>query len=64
MMEYALVAENEHRSDGVQENRMEVYLDYALATENSVSEHSSDPEHIQGGDGIATSDQVERSHKQ
>ena len=31
-MEYALVGETEHRSDGAQEHRMEVYLDYALDT--------------------------------
>ena len=40
-MEYALVGETEHRPDGAQENRMEVYLDYALHTGNPVSEHSS-----------------------
>ena len=45
-MEYALVSEPEHRSDGVQEHRMEVYLDYALATENPVAEQSSDGELI------------------
>ena len=45
-MEYALVAETEHRSDGVQEHRMEVYLDYALATGNPVPEHNSDGEVI------------------
>ena len=46
MMEYPLVAETEHRADGVQEHRMEVYLDYALATGNPVSEQSSDGEVI------------------
>ena len=43
-MEYALVGEIEHRSDGAQEHRVEVYLDYALDTGNPVSEHSSDGE--------------------
>ena len=43
-MEYALVGETEHRSDGAQERRMEVYLDYAPDTGNPVSEHSSDGE--------------------
>ena len=46
MMEYALVPEAEHRSDGVQEHKMKVYLDYALATGNPVSEQSSDGEVI------------------
>ena len=45
-MEYALVGETEHRSDGAQEHRMEVYLDYALDTGNPVCEHSSDGEVI------------------
>ena len=45
-MEYALVAETEHRSDGAQERRMEAYLDHALDTGNPVSEHSSDGEVI------------------
>ena len=45
-MEYALVGETEHRPDGAQEHRMEVYLDYALDTGNPVSEHSSDGEVI------------------
>ena len=34
MVEYALVAETEHRSDGVREHGMEVYIDYAVATGN------------------------------
>ena len=42
----ALVARAEHRSDGVQEHRMEVFLDYALATGNPISEHCSDGEVI------------------
>ena len=46
MMEYALVAEIEHRSDGVQNHRMEVYLEYALATGNPVTEHGPDGEVI------------------
>ena len=46
MMEYAMVAETERRSDRVQGHRMEVYLDYPLATGNPVSEHSSDGEVI------------------
>ena len=45
-MEYALVGETEHRSDGAQKHRMEVYLDYAQDTGNPVSEHSSDGEVI------------------
>ena len=45
-MEYALVGETEHRSDGAQEHRMEVYLDYALDTRNPLSEHGSDGEVI------------------
>ena len=45
-MEYALVGETEHRSDGAQEHRMEVYFDYALDTGNPVCEHSSDGEVI------------------
>ena len=44
--EYALVGDTEHRSDGAQEHRMEVYLDYALDTGNPVGEHSSDREVI------------------
>ena len=40
-MDHALEAGAEHRSDGVQAHRMEVYLDYALATGNLVSEHRS-----------------------
>ena len=31
----------EHRRDVAQEHRMQVYLDYALHTGNSVSKHSS-----------------------
>ena len=45
-MEYALVAETEHRSDGEQEHKMEVYFDYTLATGKPVSEHRSDGEVI------------------
>ena len=45
-MEYVLVAETEHRSEGAQEYRMEVYLDYAQDTGNPVSKHSSDGEVI------------------
>ena len=45
-MEYALVGETGHRSDGAQEHRIEVYLDYAVDTGNPVSEHSSDGEGI------------------
>ena len=45
-MEYALVGDIEHRSDGAQEYRMEVYLDYTLDTGNPVSKHSSDGEVI------------------
>ena len=44
MMKYALVAKIEHRSDGVKKHRMEVYLEYALANGNPVSEQSSDGE--------------------
>ena len=45
-MEYALIAETEHRSEGAQEHRIEVYHDYALDTGNPVSEHSLDGEVI------------------
>ena len=45
-MEYALVGETEHRSDGAREHRMEVYVDYVLDTGNPVSEHSLDGEVI------------------
>ena len=45
-MDYALVAGTEHRSCGVQEYRMEVYIDDALATGNPVSEQRSDGEVI------------------
>ena len=41
-IEDALLGETDHRSDGAQEHRMEVYLDYALDTGNPVCEHSSD----------------------
>ena len=42
-MEYALVGETAHRSDGAQEHGMNVYLDYALDTGN--------PAPVQGSDG-------------
>ena len=42
MMGYALVSETEHRSGAFHEHRMEVYVDYTLATGNPVSEHSSE----------------------
>ena len=45
-MEYALVGETKRRSDGAQEHRMEVSLDYALDTGNPLSEHGSDGEVI------------------
>ena len=45
-MAYALVGETEHRSDGAQEHRMEVYLNCALDAGNPVCEHSSDGEVI------------------
>ena len=46
MMDYAPVAGTEHRSGGVQEHRMEVHLDTALAAGNPVSEHRSDGESL------------------
>ena len=68
-MDHALVAETEHRSDGVQEHRMEIHLDHAVATGDPVFEHHSygdhyDSEHVQGDDGITTRDQVARRHRQ
>ena len=46
LLEYALVARMEHRSDGAQEDKMEILLDCALATSNSGSEHRVDEEVI------------------
>ena len=45
-LEYALAARKEHRSDGAQEHKMEIILDYALAISNPLSEHRSDGEVI------------------
>ena len=45
-MEYAVVGETERRSDGARDQRMGVYLDYALHTGNPVCEHRSDGEVI------------------
>ena len=42
----ALAARTEHRPDGAQEHTMEILLEYALATSNPLSEHSSDGEVI------------------
>ena len=46
LLEHALAARTEHRSDGAQEHTMEVLLEYVLATSNPLSEHSSDGEVI------------------
>lgn len=46
IVEYALAAGTEHRSDGVQYHRVHVYLNYALDTANPVSEHSLNGEVI------------------
>ena len=42
LLVYALVAWTAHRSDGAQDLKMEILLDYALATSNGLSEHCSD----------------------
>ena len=70
LLEYALVARTEHRSDGSQEHSVEILLEYALATSNPVSDNSSDKknnsfsENVQGGDGITAFSQTERGVRQ
>ena len=44
LLEYDLAAKTEHRSDGAQAHTIEIILDYALATSNTLSEHRSDGE--------------------
>lgn len=44
VLEYALAARTEHRSDGDYEYKMKIPLNCALATSKPVSEHRSDGE--------------------
>ena len=47
LLEYALAARTEHRSDGAQEHKMEILLDYDVAASTPLSENHSDVEVVE-----------------